>query len=37
MLRQSYIHNGISYTGKKTSLYWIGAQVNTMAAFALAP
>ena len=22
----SYLHNGISYTGKTTSLYWIGAQ-----------
>ena len=26
MLRPSYLHNGISYTGKMTSLYWIGAQ-----------
>ena len=24
--RPSYLHNGISYTGKMTSLYWIGAQ-----------
>ena len=23
--RPSYLHNGISYTGKRTSLYWIGA------------
>ena len=27
ILRPSYLHNGISYTGKTTSLYWIGAQV----------
>ena len=26
ILRPSYLHNGISYTGKMTSLYWIGAQ-----------
>ena len=26
ILRPSYLHNGISYTGKTTSLYWIGAQ-----------
>ena len=26
ILRPSYLHNGISYTGK-TSLYWIGALV----------
>ena len=25
--RPSYLHNGISYTGKTTSLYWIRAQV----------
>ena len=25
ILRPSYLHNGISYTGKMTSLYWIGA------------
>ena len=25
--RPSYLHNGISYTGKMTSLYWIRAQV----------
>ena len=23
--RPSYLHNGISYTGNRTSLYWIGA------------
>ena len=27
MVRSSYIHNGISYTGKMTYLYWIGIQV----------
>ena len=27
ILRPSYLHNGISYTGKMASLYWIGAQV----------
>ena len=26
ILRPSYLHNEISYTGKSTSLYWIGAQ-----------
>ena len=26
ILRPSYLHNGISYTGKMTSLYWIRAQ-----------
>ena len=26
ILRPSYLHNGISYTGKMTSLYWIKAQ-----------
>ena len=25
ILRPSYLHNGVSYTGKTTSLYWIGA------------
>ena len=25
ILRPSYLHNGISFTGKMTSLYWIGA------------
>ena len=28
ILRPSYLHNGISYTGKITSLYWIRAQVS---------
>ena len=28
ILRPSYLHNGISYTGKMTSLYWIRAQVS---------
>ena len=27
ILRPSYLHYGISYTGKTTSLYWIRAQV----------
>ena len=27
ILRPSYLHNGISYTGKMSSLYWIMAQV----------
>ena len=26
VVRWSYLHNRISYTGKMTSLYWIGAQ-----------
>ena len=25
VVRLSYLHNGISYTGKMSSLYWIGA------------
>ena len=29
ILRPSYLHNGISYTGKTTSLYWIGAQLSS--------
>ena len=29
VVRLSYFHNGISYAGKKTSLYWIGALVFT--------
>ena len=29
ILRPSYLHNGISYTGKKTSLYWIRAQMTS--------
>ena len=28
ILRSSYLHNGISYTGKMSSLYWIRAQVS---------
>ena len=28
VVRSSYLHNGISYTGKMTSLYWIGAQAD---------
>ena len=27
VVRSSYLHNGISYTGKMTSLYWIRAHV----------
>ena len=27
ILRPSYLHNGISYTGKMTSLYWIRTQL----------
>ena len=27
ILQPSYLHNGIPYTGKTTSLYWIEAQV----------
>ena len=27
ILRPSYLHNGISYTGKMTSLYWIRALI----------
>ena len=30
ILWPSYLHNGISYTGKTTSLYWIRAQVISM-------
>ena len=30
ILRPSYLHNGISYTGKTASLYWIGALWPTM-------
>ena len=29
ILRPSYLHNGISYTAKMSSLYWIRAQVAT--------
>ena len=27
VVRSSYLHNGISYTGKMSSLYWMGALV----------
>ena len=27
VVRSSYLHNGISYTGKMSSLYWIRAQI----------
>ena len=27
IVRPSYLHNGISYTGKTTALYWIGTQI----------
>ena len=27
VVRSSYLHNGISYTGKTTSLYWIGTLI----------
>ena len=30
ILRPSCLHNGISYTGKTTSLYWIGALVTAI-------
>ena len=30
VLRLSYLHKGISYTGKKTSLYWIRAQISSL-------
>ena len=30
ILRPSYLHNGISYTGKMISLYWIRAQATTV-------
>ena len=29
VVRSSYLHNGISYTGKMASLYWISPQVPT--------
>ena len=31
VVRSSYLHNGISYTGKMSSLYWIGALVGSNA------
>ena len=30
ILRPSYLHNGISYTGKTTSLYWIRPQISSL-------
>ena len=30
ILRPSYLHNGISYTGKTTSLYWIGTLLSVL-------
>ena len=30
ILRPSYLHNGISYTGNMTSLYWIRALISPM-------
>ena len=30
VVRSSYLHNGVSYTGKMTSLYWIWAQFCTL-------
>ena len=30
ILRPSYLHNGISYSGKVTSLYWITAQKSSV-------
>ena len=27
VVRSSYLHNGISYTGKMSSLYWIGSKI----------
>ena len=32
VVRSSYLHNGISYTGKMTSLYWIGALLQLLIA-----
>ena len=37
ILRPSYLHNGISYTGKTTSLYWIRAQVKWLLGGILQP
>ena len=31
VVRSCYLHNGISYTGKMSSLYWIGAQTVKLA------
>ena len=30
ILRPSYLHNGISYTGKMISLYWIRPQISSV-------
>ena len=35
ILRPSYLHNGISYIGKMSSLYWIGALASVSGAFTL--
>ena len=35
ILRPSYLHNGISYTGKITSLYWIRAQYSMIVLFSV--
>ena len=37
IIRPSYLHNGISYTSKMTSLYWIRPLVIIMPAHGLAP
>ena len=37
VVRSSYLHNGISYTGKVTSLYWIGALVTIGSGIGLWP
>ena len=34
VVRSSYLHNGISYTGKMSSLYWIGALLRIMYMYA---
>ena len=33
ILRPSYLHNGISYTGKMTSLYWIRALITIITVY----
>ena len=33
VVRSSYLHNGISYTGKMSSLYWIGALISSIEYF----
>ena len=37
VIRSSYLHSGISYTGKMSSLYWIGAQVSCVLNPAIQP